>query len=158
MRHSFQVGFSFGLTSGIITTLGLMVGLESSTNSQLAVIGGILTIAIADSMSDALGIHMAEEAEKKHTNREVWESTFSTFFCKFIVASSFILPVVFLDLKMAVIISLVWGFLLLSLFSYKVAKECCKIIWHAVLEHLIIAAIVVIIAHYVGIWINITFM
>lgn len=48
MRHSFKVGFCFGITSGIITTLGLMVGLNSGTNSQLVVIGSILIIAIAD--------------------------------------------------------------------------------------------------------------
>ena len=53
--HSVTVGLSFGLTSGIITTLGLMVGLYSGTHSRLAVLGGILTIAIADSFSDALG-------------------------------------------------------------------------------------------------------
>ena len=54
MKHSLKVGFSFGLTSGIITTLGLMVGLHSGTNSKIAVIGGVLTIAIADAFSDAL--------------------------------------------------------------------------------------------------------
>ena len=47
MRLSLKIGFSFGLTSGVITTLGLMVGLHSGTNSKLAVMGGILTIAIA---------------------------------------------------------------------------------------------------------------
>jgi len=54
---------SFGLTSGIITTLGLIVGLHSGTHSKLAVIGGILTIAMADALSDALGIHVSEESE-----------------------------------------------------------------------------------------------
>ena len=54
---------SFGLTSGIITTLGLIVGLHSGTHSKLAVIGGILTIAMADAFSDALGIHVSEESE-----------------------------------------------------------------------------------------------
>jgi len=93
MKHSFKVGFSFGLTSGIITTLGLMVGLNSSTHSRLVVIGGILTIAIADSLSDAMGIHVSEESENRHTTKEIWESTLCTFFCKFIVASSFIIPV-----------------------------------------------------------------
>ncbi|GAI31399.1 unnamed protein product, partial [marine sediment metagenome] len=39
MKHSIKTGFSFGLTSGIITTLGLMVGLHSSTGSKLVVIG-----------------------------------------------------------------------------------------------------------------------
>ena len=80
MKHSLKVGFSFGLTSGIITTLGLLTGLNSSTNSKLVVIGGILTIAIADAFSDALGIHVSEESENKHTSREIWESTFFYFF------------------------------------------------------------------------------
>ncbi len=41
MRHSLKTGLSFGLTSGIITTIGLMVGLNSGTHSKLVVIGGI---------------------------------------------------------------------------------------------------------------------
>ena len=52
MKHSLKTGLSFGLTSEIITTLGLMVGLNSSTHSDLVVIGGILTIAIADGFLD----------------------------------------------------------------------------------------------------------
>ncbi|GAI78411.1 unnamed protein product [marine sediment metagenome] len=70
-KHSLKIGISFGTTSGIITTLGLMVGLNSGTHSQATIIGGILTIAIADSFSDALGIHVSEESEGKHTEREI---------------------------------------------------------------------------------------
>ena len=47
MKHPFTTGLSFGTTSGVITTLGLIVGLHSGTHSALAVIGGIITIAIA---------------------------------------------------------------------------------------------------------------
>lgn len=79
MKHSIKVGFSFGLASGIVTTLGLMVGLNSSTNSKLAVVGGILTIAIADALSDAMGIHVTEEVQNKYSEKEIWESTFTTF-------------------------------------------------------------------------------
>ena len=32
MRESVKTGISFGLTSGVITTLGLMVGLHSGTH------------------------------------------------------------------------------------------------------------------------------
>ncbi len=98
MRHSLKTGFSFGMTSGIITTLGLMVGLNSGTHSKLAVIGGVLTIAIADAFSDALGIHVSEESENRHNSREIWESTISTFLSKFTFASTFIVPVVLLQL------------------------------------------------------------
>jgi len=40
VKHSIKVGFSFGITSAVITTLGLIVGLNSSTHSTLAVMGG----------------------------------------------------------------------------------------------------------------------
>jgi len=157
MKHSLKVGFCFGLTSGIITTLGLMVGLYSGTYLKLVVIGGILTIAIADSFSDAIGIHITEEAENKHTTKEIWESTFSTFICKFIIATSFIIPVLLMELKTAVIISLIYGFALLSILSYFLAKGQKKNAVVVILEHLIIAVVVIILAYYVGYFIKLTF-
>ena len=48
MRTALKIGFSFGLTSGVITTLGLMVGLHAGTHSKSVVLGGLLTIAVAD--------------------------------------------------------------------------------------------------------------
>ena len=39
VKKEINSGFSFGLTSGVITTIGLMIGLYSGTNSKLAVIG-----------------------------------------------------------------------------------------------------------------------
>jgi len=157
MRHSFKTGFSFGLTSAIITTLGLMIGLHSGTHSKIAVIGGILTIAIADAFSDALGIHMSEESESKHTQKEIWESTIFTFASKFIFALTFIIPVLFFKLSTAIFISVIWGLSLLSIFSFYMAKEQNVKPWKVILEHLIIASIVIVIAHYLGDWIYLTF-
>jgi vacuolar iron transporter family protein len=157
MRHSLKVGFSFGLTSGIITTLGLMIGLYSSTNSTLVVIGGILTIAIADSLSDALGIHISEESENAHTNREIWESTISTFVFKFIIAASFILPIILFSLNTAVIVSIVWGLIFLCILSYYIGKNQEIKTWHVIVEHLIIAIIVIISTYYLGMMISIYF-
>lgn len=157
MKHSLKVGLSFGLTSGIITTLGLMMGLYSGTHSKLVVIGGILVIAIADSFSDALGIHMSEESENKHTTREIWESTLSTFCCKFFVASSFIIPVTLIELKTAIYVSIIWGLSLLSILSYNIAKNQKTRTCFVILEHIIIAAIVIILAYYVGNFIDLVF-
>jgi vacuolar iron transporter family protein len=83
MKDSLRTGISFGLTSAVITTLGLMVGLHSATGSRLAVLGGVLTIAIADAFSDALGIHVSEESECIHTTRQTWGATIATFVTKF---------------------------------------------------------------------------
>lgn len=157
MKHSLKVGFSFGLTSGIITTLGLMVGLYSGTHSKLVVIGGVLTIAIADAFSDALGIHVSEESENKHTAKEIWESTIATFLSKFVFALTFIVPLLLLQLATAIIVSVVWGLSLLGLFSFYIAKEQEVRPWKVVIEHLGIALIVIVITHYAGGWISSTF-
>lgn len=147
MRHSVKVGFSFGVTSGIITTLGLMVGLYSGTGSKLVVIGGILMIAIADAFSDALGIHVSEESEGKHSQKQIWESTFSTFFFKFIFASIFIIPFLIFEMKTGIIMGVILGLILLGVFSFKLSR---KDSWKVVIEHLVIAVVVIAITYYLG--------
>lgn len=154
LKHSIKVGFSFGLTSGIITTLGLMVGLHSGTGSKLVVLGGILTIAIADAFSDALGIHVAEESENIHTEREIWESTISTFLSKFLFALTFVIPVLVFELSTAIVVSVIWGLLILGIISFGMATEQKRKSWKVVGEHLVIALVVIVITHYVGDWIS----
>ena len=158
MNHSIKTGFSFGLTSGIITTLGLMVGLSSGTNSKSVVIAGILTIAIADSFSDALGIHISEESECKHTHYEIWQSTVSTFLSKFIFALTFLIPVLLLDLNYALIVSIIWGFSVLGILSYNMAISQKEKPSKVIFEHIMIAVLVVVSTYYAGILINYLFM
>lgn len=147
---SYLKGISFGLTSGIITTLGMIVGLNSGTHSRLAVIGGVLVIAIADAFSDALGIHISEESSNLHTEREVWESTIATFMAKFIFALTFVVPVLIFNLTTATIVSIVWGLFLLGAISYRIARSQKKSPWHVIGEHWGIMIVVIIITHYVG--------
>ena len=153
MRLSIRKGFSFGLTSGVITTLGLIVGLHSSTHSAIVVIGGILVIAIADALSDSLGIHVSEESENKHTTREIWESTITTFLSKFIFALTFIIPFLLLPLFTSIIISVIWGLSLIIIFSFNMARQQGIRPYKVVLEHLVIAVFVIIVTHYVGNWV-----
>ncbi len=154
MKHSIKMGFSFGLTSGIITTLGLMVGLHSGTHSKLVVLGGILTIAIADAFSDALGIHISEESENRHIAKEIWQSTISTFISKFVFALTFVIPVLLLELSTAIVVSIIWGLSMLSILSFRIAKEQKTKPWKVIAEHLIIASLVIVITHYLGYWIS----
>lgn len=155
--HSLKTGLSFGLTSGVITTLGLMVGLSAGTESKFVVIGGILTIAVADAFSDALGIHLSEESENKHTEKEIWFSTLATFLAKFIFTLTFLIPVLIFNLSNAVVVSIVWGLLLLILVSFYLAKEQKRKPWKVVGGHLSIAILVVVLTHFLGLWIKNTF-
>ena len=157
MKESIVTGLCFGLTSAVITTLGLMVGLHSFSGSKIDVMGGILTIAIADSCSDALGIHVSEEAENIHTAREIWESTIATFSAKFLFALTFIIPVLIFELSTAILVGIVWGFLILAILSYTIAKDGKEKPWKVVAEHLVIATLVVVLTHEIGDWISHTF-
>lgn len=153
MKSSYLKGISFGLTSGIITTLGMMVGLHSGTHSKLAVLGGVLTIAIADAFSDALGIHVSEEAGNKTTSKEVWEATVATFLAKFIFAMTFVIPILLFDLSTAIWVSIGWGFLVLGGISYWMAWDRKENPLYIIGEHWGITIVVIAITHFVGEWI-----
>ena len=154
MKKSFTTGISFGLTSGVITTLGLMVGLNSGTHSKLVVLGGILTIAIADAFSDALGIHISEESKNIHTEKQIWVATISTFLSKLLFALTFVIPVVLFELSTAILVSIVWGLGILAILSYKIARSQGTKPWRVVSEHLLIAIVVITVTHFVGGWIS----
>jgi VIT1/CCC1 family predicted Fe2+/Mn2+ transporter len=152
MRQALTTGISFGLTSGVITTLGLIVGLHSGTHSTLAVTGGVLTIAVADAMSDALGIHIAEESNPRRSSHRVWQATLATFAAKLVMALTFLVPLLLFTLGTAIVVSIVWGFAVLTLLSWRLARLQGAPAWRVIGEHLLIAAIVVVATHLLGDW------
>ena len=154
MKLSIKKGFSFGLISGIITTLGMIVGLHSGTHSNTVIIGSILVIAIADAMSDSLGVHVSEESDSNNSQKQVWESTLTTFISKFIFALTFVIPVLLLQLSTAIIVCIIWGLSLIGIFSYYIARLQKIKPYKVILEHIVIAVIVIAATHYVGVWVS----
>jgi len=153
-NQSIKTGINFGLTSAVITTFGLMVGLTTGTGLKLAVLGGILTIAIADSFSDALGIHISEESKEGSNLKQVWLATISTLLSKFIFTLTFAIPVLLFELPVAIMIGGVWALILLIAISTKIALSQNKKPLKIISEHLIIATIVIAMSYYTGIAIN----
>jgi len=154
MRRPFKIGVSFGLTTGIITTLGLMAGLNTSTQSKSIVIGGILIIAIADSLSEAMGVHIALETERRISHKEIWESTFCTIISKFMFSAVFIIPVILFNLQTAIIFSILGGLYMIFLISLCIAREREENVYTVVTEHILITIIVIILSHYAGLAIH----
>ncbi len=152
-----RTGLFFGATSGVITTIGLIVGLNSGTQSVTAVLGGILVIAVADAMSDALGIHLAEEADPRTDHGHVWAATITTFLTKFIFSISFAVPLLLLPLQPAVIASVAWGILVIVILSYFLARAQQASPLAIIAEHVGIAVLVVVLSHYIGVWVAATF-
>ena len=155
MKKSYKAGISFGLVSGVLTTLGLLIGLGVSTQSKAAVIGGVLTIAIADALSDSFGVHLSQEFSGSN-KKDVWEATFSTFMSKFLIAISFLIPVLIFDLKTSVLIGVLWGLFLIGSLSVVVSKangggkDGKKEVLGVISEHLILFLITVSFSYLVG--------
>ena len=117
-----------------------------------AVFGGVVVIAISDAMSDAMGIHLSEEADPDSTRAHIWSATLSTFITKFLVAISFALPLLVMPLGQAVIVGAVWGLIIISVMSFFLARLQQAPVWRAVGEHLVIALVVIAVSHFVGVW------
>lgn len=153
--HQLLTGISFGLTSGVITALGMIVGLHSATSSRLAVVAGIIVMAMADGLADAAGLHMAEETEiekgrVKHTTKEIWLTTLFTFLSVFGFILTFAIPLLIFPLKTAVFLAIGWGILLLILLNFYTAKIKKESPIKLISEHILLALFVIIICYWLG--------
>ncbi|MGA2172776.1 MAG: hypothetical protein ABSG82_07185 [Sedimentisphaerales bacterium] len=144
-----QTRFSFGATSAIITNLGIITGLDTLTNPKLSIIGALLVIALADNLSDSFGIHIYQESE--HVGKkEVLISTLTNFFTRLLVSLSFIILIIALPIKPAVICSVLWGLSLLAVMTYAIAKQQKINPYPAIIVHVGIAILVVIASNFAG--------
>jgi VIT1/CCC1 family predicted Fe2+/Mn2+ transporter len=150
MRVVIWEGVGFGLTSGVITTLGVIVGLDAGTHSKLAVLAGILVMAVADALSDAMGMHVSAEAEMEHTTREQWETAFFTFISKLVFTLSFIVPFILFDVQLAILISIGWGLFTTLLFSSEMAKAQGQNLVKLLIQPVTITLLVVLLTYYIG--------
>jgi VIT1/CCC1 family predicted Fe2+/Mn2+ transporter len=141
--------FSFGATSAIITNLGIITGLDTMADPKLSIIGALLVIALADNLSDSFGIHMFQESE--HIGKkEVWISTLTNFLTRLFVSSTFIILIVTLPIRLAVIGSVVWGLFVLVIMSYLIAKQQKINPLSAILVHIVMAITVVAASNFIG--------
>jgi VIT1/CCC1 family predicted Fe2+/Mn2+ transporter len=142
--------FSFGTTSAIVTSLAFIVGL--SGNSKITIIVSLLVFAVADNISDSLGLHVFQESDLKKP-KVVSTSTFSNFFTRFLVVLIFISLVAFFPLEYAVVLSIIYGVSLLSVLSYYIAKEQKSNPYLSILGHVAIAILVIVISYFLRLWI-----
>lgn len=153
--HQLITGMCFGLTTAVITSLGMIVGMHSATSSKLAVVAGIVVMAIADGLSDAVGLHTAEEAEvengkSKHTPKEIWLTTLFAFLSVAGFTLTFAIPILIFPVETAVFLAIAWGILLLILLNFCVAKIRKENPVKLVFEHILLAIFVIIVSHLVG--------
>lgn len=67
------------------------------------------------------------------------------------------LPILLLSLKLAIGVSVAWELSLLGVFSFYIARGQKIKPLIVIVEHLLIALVVIAITHYVGVWVGSTF-
>lgn len=142
--------YSFGITSAIVTSLALMLGLDSTVNAKTSIIGALLIIAIADNISDSLGIHVYRESQGPETAGDTRVYTISNFLTRLAVMTMFIALVVTLPLGIATYLSIAVGLTLLTVLNYYIAVAQNENVPKALAQHLGTAIVVVILAHFLG--------
>jgi VIT1/CCC1 family predicted Fe2+/Mn2+ transporter len=144
--------FSFGSTSAVVTSMGLIIGLGTATTRTATIVSGLLIVAIADNMTDSLSIHVYQEAEKLEA-RSAFRATLTNFLARLLVALTFAIIVLVLPSPYAGIVALVWGFLLLAGLSYIVARARDVRPAPEVGKHLGVAILVIAASRLIGSWI-----
>lgn len=141
-------GFAFGATAAIMTSMALIVGLGSANSGKTGIVGGLLIIAIADNLSDTMGIHIYEECRGEATTAV--RTSVSNYFTRLFVACSFVALVLVLPLGPARWVSVAWGAFLLSALTYLIAKSRSVKPVPEVAKHLFVAAAVVVLSQLIG--------
>ncbi len=113
--------YTLGSSAVIITNVSLIVGLGSAQAGKGLILGGLLTVALADNISDSLGIHLYKESEGRGERLSSLATVLNFLSC-LLVSLSFIDIVLIWPTSQAVIIGIVWALLLLTLISYLITR------------------------------------
>ena len=144
--------FSFGGTSAVVTSMGLIIGLGSATTGTATIVSGLLIVAVADNITDSLSIHVYQEAEKLEA-RSAFRATLTNFVARLLVALTFTIIVLALPGPYAGIVALAWGFFLLAGLSYVVARARAVRPLPEIGKHLGVAILVIAASRLIGSWI-----
>jgi vacuolar iron transporter family protein len=144
--------FSFGGTAAIVAGVALIVGLDAAALPKAAIVSSLLIVALADNLTDSLSIHVYQESEHLEP-RKAFLATITNFTARLLVSLSFVLLVLLLPTRAAVLAALAWGLLLLGLLSWIIARQRRVRPIPEIAKHLAVAALVIFVAEAIGEWI-----
>lgn len=145
---------SFGGTAAIVTSVALIFGLDAATATKSTIVSGLLIVALADNLTDALSMHVYEESKRRLPAREAFLATWSNFAARLAVALTFVLLVVLLPLASAVVASAIWGLGLLVALTWALARERRVGFAAELAKHVAAALAVIVVARGIGILIT----
>ena len=140
---------SFGGTAAIVTSMALIIGLNTADVTKSSIVSALLIIAFADNLSDTLSVHMYQESENLK-GRVAFLTTLSNFFTRILVTFTFVAIVIFLPHTVIPIVCFCWGLLLLCALSYFLARQRRANVFTEIFKHAAVAVFVIFLAKAVG--------
>jgi hypothetical protein len=144
---------SFGATSAIVTSVGLVVGFGSADVPKSAIISGLLIVGLADNLTDTLSIHIFQESEMLE-QRAAFCATIGNFLTRACIAGSFVVLMLLLSGALAILSCLAWGIALLVCLTYLVARNRGASVTSELIKHIALAAVVIVTSGLIGSWIG----
>jgi len=156
MDKNYLQGLYFGIISGIITVLGLIIGLGAGTMSKGAILAGVVAISISDTLADGFALYTSKKAEEtEDKSYGPLQAGSIVVITKFILALSFIVPLLWItDIHQSVIICLIWGcsIILFSAIYLSILRK--EIIIMNAAKYLTLTLFIVCLTYYSGVKIN----
>jgi VIT1/CCC1 family predicted Fe2+/Mn2+ transporter len=143
---------SFGATAAIVTSVGLIAGLNAASAARSSVVGSLLIVALADNLTDSLGVHVYQESERL-AQRDALRTTLANFAARLLVSLSFVACALLLPSRVSTYVSVIWGLGLLSGLSYLLARTRGVSPIKEIFKHCAVALAVIVLSALVGIWV-----
>jgi len=143
---------SFGGTAALVTSMGLIVGLDAATTARGVVVGSLLIVGLADNLTDALSVHVYQESEGL-PERQALLTTVTNFGARLGVSLSFVAIVALLPTDVAIVVAVGWGLLLLSGMTYLLARSRRVRAGPEILKHAAVAIVVIALSKAIGAWV-----
>jgi len=119
-------GLIFGVSSGVITTSGLLAGLVQTPVSSIILIVTIVSLAISDGISESYGLFISKKVEEPDDKGQGPVKSFiGLLFTKMFVVLSFLIPLLFsrkLGYYKNMMWPILWGLLILTILDYYASR------------------------------------
>ena len=154
MNTSFRQGMFFGANSGILTTAGLIAGLVQTKITKNYLIISIISLAIADSISEAYGMYISKKAENvEDDSQNPIYALSGLLIMKFFIVISFLIPFLFSN-NMKYFKNLYWiigwSLFLISIVDYNISSLREESVISYLIPHIVVLFSVIYLTQYFG--------
>ena len=140
---------SFGSTSAVVTSIGLVVGFASTHALRTTLIASLLIVGVADNLTDSLSIHLYQESEGLEPH-EAFVSTVTNFLTRLAITATFVALAATLTNWILITVTTVWGLAVLGMLTVSLAHQRHSPVRRELIRHFAVAVVVIALSRAIG--------